>query len=156
MLQYNISKIYKKTKAVAQEKTGLRLKEVLQMFKWRKKREENTKAEEEKIVETKAEEEVAPEEIVVEGVETEGENTEKRTIKAVYRVIYDSENKEWMVKKDGAQRVIRRVRTKAEALELANQFATNQELAMSVQKKDGKFQKKRNYKAMMSSDKTDK
>lgn len=80
----------------------------------------------------------------------------KPTPKAVYRVIYDRENKEWMVKKDGAQRVIRRVKTKAEALELAHQFATNQELALSVQKKDGKFQKKRNYQQMMTNERNEK
>ena len=75
------------------------------------------------------------------------ETTEK---KAVYRVIYDKDNKEWLIKKDGATRVIRRVRTKAEALELANQFAENQDLSLSVQKKDGKFQKKSNYMQMIS------
>ena len=80
-------------------------------------------------------------------IEKMAETTEK---KAVYRVIYDKDNKEWLVKKDGATRVIRRVRTKAEALELANQFTENQDLSLSVQKKDGKFQKKSNYMQMMS------
>ncbi|MBP5308917.1 MAG: DUF2188 domain-containing protein [Clostridia bacterium] len=65
--------------------------------------------------------------------------------KAVYRVVYDGENKEWMIKKDGAARVIRRVKTKAEALEIAGRLADNQDLSLTVQKKDGKFQKKRNY-----------
>ena len=82
----------------------------------------------------------------------EVEKTEK---KAIYRVVYDKENKEWLIKKDGATRVIRRVKTKAEALELATQFAENQDLAMSVQKKDGKFQKKSNYTKMLPSDKKD-
>ena len=68
-----------------------------------------------------------------------------KTANAVYRVIYDSENKEWMVKKDGAQRVIRRTRTKTEAVDLAKKFSENQDLALSVQKKDGKFQKKSSY-----------
>ncbi len=86
-----------------------------------------------------------------ESAEVKGKET-----KAIYRVIYDKENKEWMVKKDGATRVIRRVRTKAEALELATQFAENQDLSLSVQKKDGKFQKKSNYTKMVSSDKEDK
>lgn len=62
-----------------------------------------------------------------------------------YRVIFDKENREWMVKKDNASRVIRRVRTKEEALKLAKQFAENQDMNLQVQKKDGKFQKKSNY-----------
>lgn len=147
------------------------IKEDNQVTKARKKDSEEKKAvkKEEEKIEVKNKETLPPEEVedtteavveTTEVVETEGEkadgNVEKREIKAVYRVIYDKENKEWMVKKDGAQRVIRRVKTKAEALELANQFATNQDLSISVQKKDGKFQKKRNYKAMMNSDKGDK
>ncbi len=84
------------------------------------------------------------------------ETVEKGEIKAVYRVIYDKENKEWLIKKDGAARVIRRVKTKAEALELATQFAENQELNITVQKKDGKFQKKTNYRSMIDTDKTNK
>ena len=83
------------------------------------------------------------------------EIAEKGEIKAVYRVIYDKENKEWLIKKDGASRIIRRVKTKAEALELATQFAENQELNITVQKKDGKFQKKTNYRTMLNSDKSD-
>lgn len=76
--------------------------------------------------------------------------------KAVYRVVYEKETKEWLIKKDGAQRVIRRVKTKAEALELAKQFSENQDLALSVQKKDGKFQKKVNYNKMVPADKESK
>jgi len=86
-------------------------------------------------------------------VEVEAKIGGKREIKAVYRVIYDRDNKEWMVKKDGAQRVIRRVKTKVEALELAHQFAGNQDLSVSVQKRDGRFQKKRNYTKMLTADK---
>ena len=82
----------------------------------------------------------------------EVEKTEK---KAIYRVVYDKDNKEWLIKKDGATRIIRRVKTKAEALELATQFAENQDLSLSVQKKDGKFQKKSNYTKMLPNDKKD-
>ncbi|MBO7378005.1 MAG: DUF2188 domain-containing protein [Clostridia bacterium] len=103
--------------------------------------EENAKPEEsEKAEPDEGEAEIYAEEEIVMG--TEDKKTEK---KALYRVIYDAENKEWMVKKDGAARVIRRVKTKAEALELAKKFAENQDLSLSVQKKDGKFQKKGNY-----------
>ncbi len=89
-------------------------------------------------------------------VEAEQESAAKSEIKAVYRVVYDKENREWLIRKDGATRVIRRVKTKAEALELATQFAENQELNITVQKKDGKFQKKTNYRSMLSGDKMDK
>ena len=91
-----------------------------------------------KEVKTKAEVKATPK-------AEEAESGKKPERKAVYRVIYDGENKEWMIKKDGATRVIRRVKTKAEAMEIANRLAENQDLSLTVQKKDGKFQKKRNY-----------
>ena len=91
-----------------------------------------------KEVKTKAEVKATPK-------AEEAESAKKPERKAVYRVIYDGENKEWMIKKDGATRVIRRVKTKAEAMEIANRLAENQDLSLTVQKKDGKFQKKRNY-----------
>ena len=156
MIQYYCTEI------CAIKATDKNCKRRTKVFKFLKKDKEKKKTEatkEKAVAEEKAEkvEEEEKTEIVVEGEESvESSNAEKRAIKAVYRVIYDSENREWMVKKDGAQRVIRRVRTKAEALELANQFATRQDLSISVQKKDGKFQKKSSYKTMMSSDKADK
>ena len=58
-----------------------------------------------------------------------------------YMVTYDKENKEWVVKKTGAARASRRCRTKAEALEVAERLAENQDLNLTVKKKDGKFQK---------------
>lgn len=91
-----------------------------------------------KEVKTKAEVKATPK-------AEDAEPAKKPERKAVYRVIYDGENKEWMIKKDGATRVIRRVKTKAEAMEIANRLAENQDLSLTVQKKDGKFQKKRNY-----------
>ena len=86
-------------------------------------------------------------------VSTTEEEGEKPAIKATYRVSYDKETHEWLVKKDGAQRVIRRTRTKAEAVEYAYKFAENQDLNISVQKKDGKFQKKTHYEKMISTSK---
>lgn len=59
-----------------------------------------------------------------------------------YRVIYDREAAEWTIKKDGASRVIRRVKTKEEALKLAKEFSKNGDASLIVHKKDGKFQKK--------------
>ena len=146
-------------KAVKSEVKKEEVKKVEKTVAQKKEEKKAVKAEPKKKEEKK--EAVAPAsedttEAVIETTEVVETDAEKREIKAVYRVIYDKENREWMVKKDGAQRVIRRVKTKAEALELASQFATNQDLSISVQKKDGKFQKKRNYKSMMPSDKGEK
>ncbi len=59
-----------------------------------------------------------------------------------YRVIYDKETKTWVIKKDGAKRVIRRLKTKEEAIKVAKDLSKNQDTAFIVHKKDGKFQKK--------------
>jgi len=58
-----------------------------------------------------------------------------------YRVIFDKETKTWIIKKDGAKRTIRRVRTKEEALKIAKELSKSQDKAVVVHKKDGKFQK---------------
>lgn len=69
------------------------------------------------------------------------EKTEKpKTIS--YRIMYDKETKTWEVRKDQAKRVIRRTKTKKEALEYAQELSQKQELNLVVHKKDGKFQKK--------------
>lgn len=60
-----------------------------------------------------------------------------------YRILYDKETETWEVRKDNAKRVIRRVKTKKEALEIAKELSQNQDLNLVVHKKDGKFQKKR-------------
>ncbi|MBQ4049367.1 MAG: DUF2188 domain-containing protein [Clostridia bacterium] len=78
---------------------------------------------------------------------TEAE-TEEKTEGAVresavrYRVIFDKNTHTWIIKKDNAKRVIRRVRTKEEAMRIAKELSKNQETALVVHKKDGKFQKK--------------
>lgn len=59
-----------------------------------------------------------------------------------YRVIYDISEKVWLIKKDGAKRVIRKVSTKAEATKIAKELSENQNLNLTIHKKDGKFQKK--------------
>ena len=61
---------------------------------------------------------------------------------AKYRVIYDKETITWEVRKDGAKRVIRRVKTKEEALKIAKELSRSHETALVVHKRDGKFQKK--------------
>ncbi|MBO7527100.1 MAG: DUF2188 domain-containing protein [Clostridia bacterium] len=59
-----------------------------------------------------------------------------------YMVVYDKENKDWVVKKTGAKKASKRCNTKKEALEVAEKLADNQDLNLSIKKKDGKFQKK--------------
>lgn len=59
----------------------------------------------------------------------------------VYRVVYDKENYEWVIRKNTSSRAIRRVKTKVEALEIAKHLSNTQDAALTVHKKDGKFQK---------------
>ena len=66
---------------------------------------------------------------------------EKKREDTRYRVIFDKETKTWIIKKDGAKRTIRRVRTKEEALKIAKELSKSQDKAVVVHKKDGKFQK---------------
>ena len=61
-----------------------------------------------------------------------------------YMVTYDKEDKTWVVKKTGATRASKRCKTKKEAMEVAERLAENQDLNISVKKKDGKFQKREN------------
>lgn len=70
------------------------------------------------------------------------DETLERETPAGYRLIYDKENHNWMIKKDGAKRIIRRVKTKEEALKIAKELSKNQDTFLVVHKKDGKFQKK--------------
>ena len=58
-----------------------------------------------------------------------------------YRLVYDKENKEWVIKKENAKRAIRRVKTKEEALKIAKRLSENQDANLVVHKKNGKFQK---------------
>ncbi len=67
---------------------------------------------------------------------------EKKEMKQKYMVTFDKEEREWIVKKTGAERASRRCKTKAEAMEVVKTLSENQDLSISVKKKDGKFQKK--------------
>ena len=69
-------------------------------------------------------------------------NTETKERKSVYRVVYDRENRVWLIKKDGAKRVIASFATKEEALKRVKELCESQNLKVIVHKKDGKFQKK--------------
>lgn len=68
---------------------------------------------------------------------------EEKTKRGIYRVVYDSENKRWLIKRDGAQRIIDSKMTKEEAIERVKALSQNQDVGFVVHKKDGKFQKKR-------------
>ena len=74
--------------------------------------------------------------------ETKKDESETKTRKAVYRVLYDKENRVWFIKKDGAKRKIASFTTKEEALARVKELSASNDLSFIVHKKDGKFQKK--------------
>ena len=70
------------------------------------------------------------------------EQPKKTGKKPIYRVLYDKEARVWVIKKDGAKRVIDSKHTKEEALARVNELVESQDAKYVVHKKDGKFQKK--------------
>ena len=68
---------------------------------------------------------------------------EDKEKKAIYRVLYNKEERTWQIKKDGAQRVISSFPTKDEALKRVKELSESNDLNYIVHKKDGKFQKKK-------------
>lgn len=60
--------------------------------------------------------------------------------KVLYRVVYNKEKRDWEIRKDNAKRVIRRLSTKEEALETVKELSKNNDLKVSVERKDGKVQ----------------
>ena len=58
-----------------------------------------------------------------------------------YRVVYDKEQKNWIVKIDGGERASKRCATKEEAMKVAKDLAKKKDANLSVHKKNGKFQK---------------
>lgn len=89
------------------------------------KKAEPKKAESKKVEPKKAE---------VKKVEAKPENE-------TYRVVYDKEQKNWIVRIDGGQRASKRCATKEEALKVAKDLAKKKDADLSVHKKNGKFQK---------------
>ena len=79
-----------------------------------------------------------------ESEETLSADEEEKVKAQKYMVIYDKEKKDWVVKKTGAQKASKRCKTKKEAMEVVTRLADNQELNISVKKKNGKFQKTEN------------
>lgn len=68
---------------------------------------------------------------------------EDKEKKAIYRVLYNKEDRTWQIKKDGAKRVISSFPTKDEALKRVKELSESNDLNYIVHKKDGKFQKKK-------------
>lgn len=78
----------------------------------------------------------------IEENQSQNEMKKAKTRTPVYRVLYDSTERVWVIKKDGAKRIIKKYWTKAEALDAVEKMSVNQEISFVVHKKDGKFQKK--------------
>lgn len=108
-----------------------------------KAKEEKTETKVEKKP-TKAKKEKVEEKPVEENTEvkTEATQEEVKVKNQKYMVIYDKEKKDWVIKKTGAAKASKRCKTKKEALEFVEKYAENQDLNVSIKKKDGKFQKK--------------
>ena len=68
---------------------------------------------------------------------------EDKEKKAIYRVLYNKEERTWQIKKDGAKRMISSFPTKDEALKRVKELSESNDLNYIVHKKDGKFQKKK-------------
>ena len=81
-----------------------------------------------------------------ETVKTEEKEDSKKEKLNRYRVTFDKEQGNWVVKMDGGDRASRRCATKEEALKVAKELAEKKDASLSVHKKDGKFQKKANVK----------
>lgn len=58
-----------------------------------------------------------------------------------YTVKYDRAKMNWIIVKEGNERPTRRVATKSEAMQVARELSKKHDAALSVHKKDGKFQK---------------
>ena len=73
----------------------------------------------------------------------EKKESKKAERKAVYRVVYNKEERIWQIKKDGAKRVITSYPTKEEALKRVKELCESNDMNVIIHKKDGKFQKKK-------------
>ena len=93
---------------------------------------------------TKKETKKQEEKVTPEKDDEEKKDEEKKEIKnAKYRLTYDKDKASWVIRKDGASRTIRRVKTKQEALEILKTMEEkNEDIKVVVHKKNGKFQKR--------------
>lgn len=104
-------------------------------------KEEKTEVKAEKKP-AKVKEEKKEEKVEEQPTEVEATTEEVKVKNQKYMVIYDKEKKDWVIKKTGAAKASKRCKTKKEALEFVEKYAENQDLNVSIKKKDGKFQKK--------------
>lgn len=72
-----------------------------------------------------------------------GKKVAKKEAAPSYRVMHEKETSTWVIKKDGSTRVIRRVKTKEEALDVVKGLSVNQGLNVVVHKRNGQFQAKK-------------
>ncbi len=93
-----------------------------------------------KISETTVKKNVANEAKVQKSKNTQSDTEQNK--KALYRVVYDKKSKLWLIKRDGAKRVIATFSTKESALVRVKELSQSNNLSYIVHKKDGKFQKK--------------
>ena len=70
---------------------------------------------------------------------------EEKVTAGVYRLSYIEKDRLWVIKRDGAKRVIATFHTKEEALKRIKELSENQEVGFTVKKKNGRFQRKGNY-----------
>lgn len=72
--------------------------------------------------------------------------TEEKVKAQKYMITYDKEEKLWVVKKTNAKKASKKFKTKAEAYLYAERLSEERGMALTVKKKDGKFQKAANAK----------
>ena len=150
----------KKKKAKEEEAKRLAAQQEAERKAAEEKKEAERKEAEKKAAvakkeETKKEPKTAPKAKKEAEEETTTEEVDVKTRKAVYRVLFDKEDKLWKIKKDGAKRVIDSRKTKEEALARVQELSQSQDSNFVVYKKDGKFQKKANLN-LKNTDKEDK
>lgn len=58
-----------------------------------------------------------------------------------FRILFDRAGNSWVIKKDGSDRVVRRLATKEEAMVTARSLCKKHNAELVVHKKDGKFQR---------------
>ena len=60
----------------------------------------------------------------------------------LYRLIYDKEQKDWVISRDNSERASKRCGTKREALKYLKSLSDNQDVGTVIHKRNGKWQKK--------------
>lgn len=111
-----------------------------------KKPEKQVKQANEKKVE-KSQNKEPKQQLATEKTKENGESMKKAEAKVekdesvTYRVVYDKEQRNWIVRIDGGERASKRCATKEEAMKVAKDLAKKKDADLSVHKKNGKFQK---------------